>query len=152
MVPDSECLWFGASTDNTWGCVWNTCEEFQVSIRTDLSNDMICGGWIFANWKAIFIISDNLCTTIIIPSVAAKSLQSCPALCEPMDWSPPGSSVHRILQGRIVECIAVPSPRDLPDPGIKPSCLLSPSLASGFLMTSATWEAPLFLLLLIISR
>ena len=32
-----------------------------------------------------------------------KSLQSCPALCDPMDCSPPGSSVHRILQARILE-------------------------------------------------
>ena len=33
----------------------------------------------------------------------AKSLQLCPALCNPMDCSPPGSSVHGILQARIVE-------------------------------------------------
>ena len=30
-------------------------------------------------------------------AAAAKSLQSCPTLCDPMDSSPPGSSVHRIL-------------------------------------------------------
>ena len=33
----------------------------------------------------------------------AKSLQSCPTLCDPMDSSSPGSSVHRILQARILE-------------------------------------------------
>ena len=32
----------------------------------------------------------------------AKSLQSCPTLCDPVDSSPPGSSVHRILQARIL--------------------------------------------------
>ena len=37
----------------------------------------------------------------------AKSLQSCPTLCYPMDSSPPGSSVHGILQARILECIAI---------------------------------------------
>ena len=36
-----------------------------------------------------------------------------------MDCSPPGSSVHGILQARIVEWVAIPFPRDLPDPGIK---------------------------------
>ena len=36
----------------------------------------------------------------------AKSLQSCPTLCDPMDSSPPGSSVHRILQARILEWVA----------------------------------------------
>ena len=37
----------------------------------------------------------------------AKSLQSCPALCDPMDCSPPGSSVHGILQARTLEWVAV---------------------------------------------
>ena len=33
--------------------------------------------------------------------------QSCPTLCDPMDYSPPGSSVHRILQARILEWVAI---------------------------------------------
>ena len=37
----------------------------------------------------------------------AKSLQSCPTLCDPMDSSPPGSSVHRILQARTLEWGAI---------------------------------------------
>ena len=41
----------------------------------------------------------------------AKSLQSCPTLCEPMDYSPPGSSVPGILQERILEWVAIPFPR-----------------------------------------
>ena len=41
----------------------------------------------------------------------AKSLQSCPTLCNPMDCSPPGSSVHGILQARILERVAMPSSR-----------------------------------------
>ena len=47
------------------------------------------------------------------------SPQLCPTLCDPMDCSPPGSSVHGILQSRILEWVAIPSPGDLPDPGIK---------------------------------
>ena len=38
-----------------------------------------------------------------------KSLQSCLTLCDPMDWSPLGSSVHGILQARILEWVAMPS-------------------------------------------
>ena len=45
----------------------------------------------------------NLCECML------KSLQSCPALCDPMDYSPPGSSVHGILQERILEWVATPS-------------------------------------------
>ena len=41
----------------------------------------------------------------------AKSLQSCPALCDPMGCSLPGSSVHGILQTRILECVALPASR-----------------------------------------
>ena len=41
----------------------------------------------------------------------AKSLQLCPPLCNPMDSSPPGSSVRRILQARILEWVAISSPR-----------------------------------------
>ena len=37
----------------------------------------------------------------------AKSLQSCLTLCNPMDYSPPGSSVHRILQARILAWVAI---------------------------------------------
>ena len=46
--------------------------------------------------------------------------QSCLTLCNPMDCSPPGCSVHGILQTRILEWVVFFSPGDLPDPGIKP--------------------------------
>ena len=37
--------------------------------------------------------------------------QSCPTLCDPMDWGLPGSSVHGILQERILEWVAIPFSR-----------------------------------------
>ena len=40
-------------------------------------------------------------------AAAAKSLQSCPTLCDPIDGSPPGSSVHGILQARVLEWGAI---------------------------------------------
>ena len=40
-------------------------------------------------------------------TAAAKSLQSCPTLCHPIDGSPPGSPVPRILQARILEWVAI---------------------------------------------
>ena len=46
--------------------------------------------------------------------------QSCPLFCDPMDYSPPGSSVRGILQARVLEWVAFPSPVDLLDAGIKP--------------------------------
>ena len=50
--------------------------------------------------------------------VHAKSLQSSPTLCDPMDWSPPGSSVHGILQARMLEWVVMPSSGNLPKSGI----------------------------------
>ena len=54
----------------------------------------------------------------------------------------PGSCVHGILQARILEWVAMPFSRDLPDPEVEPSCLKSPALEGGFFTTSATWEDP----------
>ena len=47
-----------------------------------------------------------------------------------MDCSPPDSPVHGILQVRILEWVAIPSPGDLPDPGIEPG---SPALQADSL-------------------
>ena len=40
-------------------------------------------------------------------AAAAKLLQSCPTLCDPIDGSPPGSSIPEILQARILEWVAI---------------------------------------------
>ena len=40
-------------------------------------------------------------------AAAAKSLQSCPILCNPIDGSPPGSPVPGILQAKTLECVAI---------------------------------------------
>ena len=40
-------------------------------------------------------------------TAAAKSLQSCPTLCDPMDYSLPGFSVHGILQVKTLEWVAI---------------------------------------------
>ena len=67
-------------------------------------------------------------------------LQSCPILCDSMDSSPPGSSVHGILQARRLEGVPFPTPEDLPDSGIKPVFPAAPALAGRFFTISATWE------------
>ena len=59
-------------------------------------------------------------------SEKVPAVQLCPTLCDAIERTPPGSSVHGILQARILEWIA--PLEDLPDPGIKP---VSPALADG---------------------
>ena len=55
--------------------------------------------------------------------LCAKLLQLCLTLCNPMDCSPPGSSVYGILQARKLEWVPFPLPGDLPNPWIKPMYL-----------------------------
>ena len=74
----------------------------------------------------------------------AESLQSCPTLCDPVDCSLPGSSVHGILQTRILECVPCPTPENLLDPGIEAATLISLALAGRFFTTDTTWD-PIFL-------
>ena len=56
-------------------------------------------------------------------------------LCDPVNCSLPGSSVHGILQARILEWAAISFSGDLSEPGFKTVSLTSPALAGGFLTT-----------------
>ena len=72
----------------------------------------------------------------------AKSLQLSPPLCDHLGCSPPGSSVCGISQTRILEWVAMPSSRDLPDPGIEPASPAAPALQADSLPLSH-WGSPL---------
>ena len=67
-----------------------------------------------------------LCVCVLV-------LHHCPALYNPTDYSPPGSSVHGILQARIL---------DLPDPGIKPTSPVSPVLQADSLPAKPSGKPP----------
>ena len=58
-----------------------------------------------------FNILFHLYSYFLIYATAAKSLQLCTTLCNPLDFNPPGSSIHGILQVRILECVAIPFSR-----------------------------------------
>ena len=82
--------------------------------------------------------------------VHAQSRQLYLTLWDPMNCNPPGSSVHGILQARIVEWVAMPSsrgPSSSRSPALlqgtfEPACLTSPALAGRFFTTSTTWKPP----------
>ena len=58
-----------------------------------------------------FCMANNILKTVLLLLCYAQLLQSCPTLCDPMDFSPPGSSVHEFLQARILEWVAISSSR-----------------------------------------
>ena len=71
-----------------------------------------------------------------------KCYITCLTPCDPMDCSPPGSSVHGILQARILEWVAMPSFRGSSDLGIE---LGSTASVGSFFTNSGTWEAYIYM-------
>ena len=85
-----------------------------------------------------------------------KKKESCMALCDPMDCSPPGSSAHGIFQARILEWIAIPFPTEGSNPDLphcgqilyhlshqgtpSASCLTLTKLPKEFLFPSRSWS------------
>ena len=67
--------------------------------------------------------------------------QSCLTLCNPMDCSPPGSSVHRILQQEYWSGFPFPSPGDLPHSGVEPTPPVFHALQAGS-FPLRHWEGP----------
>ena len=58
------------------------------------------------NWAATSIIYKLTCK-LVLWSEVSEVAQSCPTLCDPMDCSLPGSSLHGILQARVLEWVAI---------------------------------------------
>ena len=86
---------------------------------------MLCSGPLLV----IYFIYSNVC--------GAKLLQSCPTLCDLMDRSQPGSSVHGILPARILEWVAMPS-----FPNLEPVyCYMSSSNCSFLTCIQISQEA-----------
>ena len=67
--------------------------------------------------------------------------QSCPTLCDPMDCSPPGSSVHGIFQTRILEWVAISYSRGSSQPKDQTYISCASCIGRQILYHYATWEA-----------
>ena len=107
----------------------STCWRNWVTIRFSLIGSILkanCDGWFD------YIIWQN--ARVIYGPVVCLICQSWPTPCNPLDCSPPGSSVHWILQARILEWVAISFFRGLPDPGIEPP---SPTLQEESLPTES---------------
>ena len=69
---------------------------FHITLQHEWTSNTRC--WVKEVWHSRLYIP---------PAAAAKSLQSCPTLCDPIDGSPPGSPVPGILQARTMEWVAI---------------------------------------------
>ena len=129
-----------------WGAspllFWFACPWWLVmfSIFSHICHPFIC--FLTVSIQVLCPFSKRLFIYLLLSCMCcAKSLQSCPSLCNPMDCSLPGLAVHGIIQARILQWVARIPPGDHPDPVFEPTSLRSPALAGRFFTTSTTWEA-----------
>ena len=117
------------------------CQWFIFTLHSRWS---FCGIWKFLPWNSLHPGFLNTIPSLIW--YACLVAQLCPTLCDPMDCSPSGFSVHGIFQARILKLVAFPSPRDLPYPGIESKSPVTPALQVNSLPTeplrklSSWWE------------
>ena len=97
---------------------------------------------LFSFHRMLLSLGSEPCVSHLVPEMSSFSsvkwdccpylvAPSCLTLWDPMDRSPPGSSVRGILQAGM-QWAVISSSRDFPDPGIEPMSPASPALAGGF--------------------
>ena len=80
------------------------CSTFFI---VQLSHPYVTTGKTIALTRQTFVGKVMSVLFNMLSAAAAKSLQSCPALCDPIDGSPPGSAFPGILQARTLEWVAI---------------------------------------------
>ena len=122
--------------------VWfSSCQYFVALISVD-TVDLASWFW----WSLSVLSSDRIHRSLSVHTPTCRQwgcfrvgvclvAQSCPTLFDPMDCSSPSSSVHGILQARILEWAAISYSEDLSNPGFELMSLVSPALAGGFFTT-----------------
>ena len=112
----------------------------------DTNGNRRVGWWMGTGLRVRFSDTPHKSSSIIVIAIkvcCAKLSQSCLTLCDPMDCSPPGSTVRGILKTRILEWVAMPSFRGSSQPRDQ-TCIAQVSCIAGsfFTIWVITWEAP----------
>ena len=122
--------------------MWAKYENIYILYRQDLAILILKWKYSYSsNMLYAICMHEHLYIMYVYECVHAKSLQSCPTLCDPMDYSLTGSSVLGILQAGILEWVAMPSSRGSSPPRDGAHSLTSPALTGSFFTTITTWEA-----------
>ena len=122
FLPVELCvlLDIGSRNGSEWGKNWAILERHEIKLLRYFS--LIYHRCIYYTHVALYLLSSMPTTPCWVYKIDMLPLlftglmlvlviQSCPTLCDPMDCSPQGSSVHEILQARIVEWVAMPFSR-----------------------------------------
>ena len=110
---------------NTWPADFGETGEALAHLEGRAQSDLNQGVWTSPPGFSSALVESHACMCVRAQSLSHTYLTPCHS-CPP---PPPGSSVLGISQARILEWVVIPSPGDLPDPGIKPT---SPALAGRF--------------------
>ena len=100
--------------------LWRTLVSYSTELYFHLTLADV-SIWIDWGYELLGRVLQRWCALL---KAHAHLLQSCPTLCHPADCSPPGTSVHRILQAGILEWVATPSSRGSSQPRDQIPCLL----------------------------
>ena len=108
------------STDQALSCNWTSAHTLSSSLES------FCPSLPWTTVASILTLNVHFLGTGTYfkhRCMHAKSLQLCLTLCDPMDCSPPGSSVHGVLQARILQWVSMPSSRGSSQPrgGMSPA-------------------------------
>ena len=133
--------------DLAWGNLWPEihllllklsvlCEDHSLAkmlLRcfTDLPCQVLIVNILYIDEGTSFLISNMSCPVSVCVSVCARA-QSCPTLCEALNYSPPWSSVHVIFQARVLECATISYSRGSSRPGDQTHITCVFCIPSGF--------------------
>ena len=95
------------NTREVWSSFHMLIGQFKVPLLCYVSLSFVHCPTEFLRSYLYILDINSLSSTCIVAAAAAKSLQLCPTLCDPIDGSPPGSSVPGILQARTLEWVAI---------------------------------------------
>ena len=124
------------------------CNVSEFSSFLRLKNIPLCGThmFIYSPFNRLWVVLTFwFWSVMLLKWMKVLFAQSCLTPGDPMDCSPQGSSVHRILQARVLEWVAMPSFRGSSWPRDRNCVSFFSSLASGFFTASATWEAYIYI-------
>ena len=119
-------------------CVWSSIILVPFVEKMNFSLGITFAPLSNINWLYIYF------WTLYSVPLTCVFAQSCLTLCDPMDCQAP-LSMEFSRQEHLSE-LPFPSPRDLPNPGIKTASLVSPILPGRFFTTRATWQVSLIYL------
>ena len=136
---------YGDKSSTLWGhpdspsSIWEQPVLSDVAITTCLYQNFIQNPPV--NLSLVFLLFLIKFWEILSPNCAGSVVQSCPILWDPMDCSPPGSSVHGISQARILHWVAISSSRGSYRPRDRTLVSYVSCIGRQILYHWATWES-----------